>query len=43
MKAAVVNESGKLEIRDVPMPQLGPYDVLVKTATALPAPGQTSI
>lgn len=30
MKAAVVNESGKLEIRDVPMPQPGPYDVLVK-------------
>ena len=31
MKAAVVTESGKLEIRDVPMPQLGPYDVLVKS------------
>ena len=28
MKAAVVNTQGKLEIWDVPMPEVGPYDVL---------------
>ena len=28
MKAAVVNKEGKLEVWDVPMPQVGPYDVL---------------
>lgn len=30
MKAAVVNTTGKLEIWDVPQPQVGPYDVLCK-------------
>lgn len=30
MKAAVVASLGKLEVWDVPMPQLGPYDVLCK-------------
>lgn len=28
MKAAVVNKSGKLEVWDLPMPKVGPYDVL---------------
>lgn len=28
MKAAVVNKQGKLEIWDIPMPAVGPYDVL---------------
>lgn len=28
MRAAVVNKEGKLEVWDVPMPQVGPYDVL---------------
>lgn len=30
MRAAVVNESGKLEIWEVPMPKPGPYEALVK-------------
>ena len=30
MKAAVVNKNGQLEVWEVPMPQLGPYDVLCK-------------
>lgn len=28
MKAAVVTKEGKLEVWDIPMPQVGPYDVL---------------
>src|SRR5438067_252671 len=31
MRAAVLVDTGKLEIRDAPMPQLEPYQVLVRT------------
>lgn len=30
MKAAVVTSLGKLEVLDLPMPELGPYDVLCR-------------
>ena len=30
MKAAVVREPGKLVVEDIPMPQVGPYDVLCR-------------
>src|SRR5206468_320308 len=31
MRAAVLVDTGKLEIRDAPMPQLEPYQVLIRT------------
>ena len=34
MKAAVVAEPGKIEIRDLPMPEPGPDEILVKVRTA---------
>ena len=30
MKAAVVEAAGQLVVRDVPMPEMGPYDALVR-------------